>query len=470
MAKDYVPVKKSPLDDMDLEEGISYDPATGARMDDNAPAPLNPPLPAQPSDDSIFDRVSAQHMNQQAAGNLPMGGIEDEPAPQEPSLLDRLKNAAMPQAQAADAPRMPAAPPAPPAADALAPPPAPEMFNDEALQQAQGQRDQLLRGKAVMDASRMFAEGATTAGAKEHISLPETGQVLEQMAANKVGDLEARKKGVKEKLSVEDALREATSEKEKGNPKSSYSVMMRQFLSKLGVPVPENTSGSMMEKVAPTAVKAFEAQAQMDLARAKQDENKISREANLNERKKEGAERNKEREFKREERFQNDVSKMDQKAKEADSYVATARTLAQQAATNPEAARQTAKAIVKAIEGAGARVSDRDYSNAISGGGVWGKADVIAQQLEDGTLPPEVIKNIGQMLENVESTSKKRFEASKHLAIKQYAKRAGGSVADAYDLAQVPMPPAAEHDSAMEWAQANPNDPRAKKIMQVNKK
>lgn len=461
MAKDFIPVKRSPIDDLDIEEGQLYDSATG--LPEELPILPDEAAPTEAPNQDLFKRISDQYLQQQAAGNLPMGGVES----QEPSLISRLRQAVVPSAAAAEPTRTPAtessAPAAPPASAV------PEYFSDRALQEAQSQRDELLRGQALLDASKQAAQGMVTAGAQAPVELPEMTRLPETLAASKVADLQARKKGAGEQLSMEEALREATSAKEKADPNSRYSSMMRQFMGKLGVAVPEGTSGAELEKVAPMAVKAFEAQSHKELAALKRAEVKEMREANLAQRKKESEQREEERHYRRDERFQNQIAKIDDKNKEADSYVATARSLAKEAGSNPEAARQVAKAIVKAIEGAGARVSDRDYTNAISGGGLWGKGEVIAQQLEDGTLPPIVIENIDKMLNNVETVTRKRFGESKQLAAKQFAKRAGVPVSQAYETAQLPIPPDVEHDEALAWAKKNPDTPQAQKILKMHK-
>lgn len=245
-------VPDAPIDPMQVPPEPNYDQALQGLEQASAPAPS--------PEESLFKRASDQMTNQQAAGNLPMGGIEDAAPAAAPSVARRLMNAAMPAAEAAD---QPAAAPAP------ADPSVPDYFSDDAMKKAQGDRDALINKKADMDNLDKLATAMGSLGSGQQLKKFGGTDHLEKLAGTKVSDVESLRKGAKEKLSFEDALRDAKSEKEKGDPNSPYSKLMREFLGKIGVSVPEGTSGAQLEKAAPWAVKIFEAENQKELAKAK---------------------------------------------------------------------------------------------------------------------------------------------------------------------------------------------------------
>lgn len=109
-------------------------------------------------------------------------------------------------------------------------------------------------------------------------------------------------------------------------------------------------------------------------------------------------------------KFNDALNKLSSKKNEAQQYMDNAFAQAQEATKNPAAAALLARSLTKAIEGAGARVSDKDAQTALRAGGV--KEEVIAwlNKGATGTIPKFQANDISKLLTSMKNIHDVKFK------------------------------------------------------------
>lgn len=129
------------------------------------------------------------------------------------------------------------------------------------------------------------------------------------------------------------------------------------------------------------------------------------------------------RQFRREERFQNAIIKTQEKLNESTALLDSAYTQAELATTNPNAALNLGRSIIRAIEGPGARVSNEDFKTAVGSQAVGDKLFNNLKGWEKGTVRPKTQKEIIEMLDAAKKVQQAKFNGILDNQIRQSAKR-----------------------------------------------
>lgn len=121
-------------------------------------------------------------------------------------------------------------------------------------------------------------------------------------------------------------------------------------------------------------------------------------------------------------KFNDALNKLSSKKNEAQQYMDNAFAQAQEATKNPAAAALLARSLTKAIEGAGARVSDKDAQTALRAGGV--KEEIIAwlNKGATGTIPKFQANDISKLLTSMKNIHDVKFKELEDQMIYRQAK------------------------------------------------
>lgn len=172
--------------------------------------------------------------------------------------------------------------------------------------------------------------------------------------------------------------------------------------------------------------------------------------------------------------------------------VQQARAVVQDALSNPESKQAAAAAMTRLMSGGAARINAQVLQAMGGSGAVQDKISQAFSGAASGTLTPENGKYMQQLIDQMEASTSHVIDSSYEHAAAVISANTGGRipVADAFlRLSGKPMTqsqtvsnltnggepgPAAQnlgvpdpHQAALQWANANPNDPRAAQIKQL---
>ncbi len=319
---------------------------------------------------------------------------------------------------------------------------------DKELEDAMEKRRSDLQLAGLAEAASQIGTAMGTGGQKTFKELdPDGFKNLREMAQLRVDEVKEKRKAKTEQIAErQNIINMAKSEldyhqeEDKTNPDSDASKMYRDVI-KAAMPelkIPENISAANLEKL----IGPLQNAANLKLAM----ESKKEVAAMNNELRKQAQEerniRNKEREenntFKEQERYQGQLSKIDTKNREATKYMDEATAMADQATSNPQAALNLARGVIKAIEGAGARVSDKDFSSAVGDQALGAKALDTINKLSKGTIRNVTKKDVMQMLDASKKIQQQKYEEAVRAEVQRYSKRAKVSPEEAATLGVVP--------------------------------
>lgn len=276
-------------------------------------------------------------------------------------------------------------------------------------------------------------------------------------------------------------------EQEKYDPNSPQSKGMRDLLrNQFGINVKGQASFADMEKLYPQFVNMYNAEEarkarkeMLQLSLAQRKDSAI--EANTNKAKTQVSALD--------EKFIKNVNALDQKEKEAMTQIDNAVALAAEAVKNPTAAVNLARGVIKAVEGPAARVSDKDVVTALRAGGLPEQSIALLQQMESGTITRSQEKDVKALMQQMQIYAQKRYQGIKDGLVYRHHKLSNRPIEEVSELGFIPgtykyqgaerkqetkQPVKSnaqvdkEHKDAQEWAKANPDDPRAKLILQLN--
>jgi hypothetical protein len=106
---------------------------------------------------------------------------------------------------------------------------------------------------------------------------------------------------------------------------------------------------------------------------------------------------------------QESLNKLDKEEQEANANIDAAIAMAGEATKSPTAAANLARAVVKAVEGAGARVSDKDAQTALKAGGVSKRAIASLSDVTKGTIPSFQAEDVSRMVNVLKEFNKIKF-------------------------------------------------------------
>lgn len=225
------------------EEGVPQSPKLPG--DSDFSKPVDPYInsirsaSAQPQEDDLFKRISAQTRKQEEAGNVGM--------PQSPVISS---------APAQSAPKSPtSAPEEVPQSPTLKAPmfqatldPYGAELNDQALKEAyEAKRQGDLTSALLKSASKLGSgvSGAVSGGRRPDDSIDTSG--IEKLAGSRLEEIQGRRVGKKDEVSFDKARTELGDNKALSDPNSSISQMTTSMLKKMGVNVPGGVSAAQLK-------------------------------------------------------------------------------------------------------------------------------------------------------------------------------------------------------------------------------
>lgn len=293
---------------------------------------------------------------------------------------------------------------------------------DTEMEAAMAQRDRNLFFGRLMTAANDF--GAALGGANAQI-LKADNTIANDIigrADQPVKDVNTKRESMAKKMELD-------REKAKNNSASPISQLYREALFKVAPELAKDPRYAQMsaydaEKAFPAITGAFnavesrEARLQADKQRA--EDRQLHRDMMLN-----GKQQLQLSSFHKS--FNDSLNKLDAEKEKTNAQLDEADALATSATTSPQAAQSLAKAIVKAVEGAGAKVSDKDVSGALAAGGVSKDAIAWLQKRGSGTIPSFQRDDIKKMLVVMRDVHNQAFENRKEQMVHRQSKLTGRS-------------------------------------------
>lgn len=344
---------------------------------------------------------------QQEIVALPSGSTPDEsePAPQPqapqlpPDIMSKLK------AVSSGVSRSPAIAPQ---ADAGIPSAPPASLVDQKFIDAQERARQNRMNAGMQLASAQIGKGIASLGAGGKVDVDTSGQEHLQKTANApVEDLATSRKQEKEFLDLMD-------DQKKNDPKSEVSKLYRTAFKQLGVSIGENATASELEKASPTITTAINAQLSREAQKLRYAEMKDAKEERRSTKKAE-------LDDKYMEKFNSAINKFEKEKVEGDKYFDTAVSLADESTKSPTAAINLARALIKSIEGAGARVSDKDIQTTLRAGGVSDNVISKLQEAQTGTIPAFQAQDVKKLMKVMKGISDAKFNERKEQMVYRQA-------------------------------------------------
>lgn len=322
----------------------------------------------------------------------------------------------------------------------------PKEEEDKELTAALEQRRKDLAMADIMKAGARIGTALSTHGTRtlEQLS-PGAFEGFRQQAMLPVEDIKTKRSAAAEKLKGQmDRLKmaqeqsELSTSQEKTDPNSQISKFYVESVKKAfpGVNA-QGMTAAELEKIFPVlqnaanmkeAIEARKENARMYAA--EREERKTERQ----ERKDEKTEQFRERE---EAKYQTALSKIDAKNREATKYMDEAVAMAEQATSNPQSALNLARGVIKAIEGAGARVSDKDFSTAVGNQALGAKVMDTFTKLNKGTIRGVTKNDVIAMLDASRKIQARKYEEAVKAEVERYGKRAKITPEEAADVGVV---------------------------------
>ena len=109
-------------------------------------------------------------------------------------------------------------------------------------------------------------------------------------------------------------------------------------------------------------------------------------------------------------KFNEQLNKLDKEKQESIKLIDSAYALSQDATKSPQSAISLVKALTRAVEGPGARVSDKDVTNALRAGGVKNEIVSWVEGKMSGTIPKFQSNDIQKMLSTMEKLQKEAYQ------------------------------------------------------------
>jgi hypothetical protein len=246
--------------------------------------------------------------------------------------------------------------------------------------------------------------GYSLAGANAQVLKPDltfTNKMMEQ-AGQPLVDLKEKRKSKLEKMELE-------KEQAKNDPNSSISKLYRDALAQVSPEMASKVStmsASEVEKAFPTisaAINAVESRKSREFVARENAANRQLQRDQMSEEK----EQRQQASF--QQKFNDSLNKLSKEKADSQSNMDTAYGLADAATKSSASAQSLSKAVVKAVEGAGARVSDKDVQNALGDAGLSGELISYIQNRASGTIPRYKAEDIKKMLEVMRKIHDKKF-------------------------------------------------------------
>lgn len=232
---------------------------------------------------------------------------------------------------------------------------------------------------------------------------------------------------------------ELQSDQAKRDPDSDVSKMFREVIGQAmpELKIPPKISAFELEKLVGPLQNAANMKLAMESKKEMAQIAADARKAASDERKVRQDQRQEDVTFKEEERYQKQLSSIDAKHREATKYMDEANAFAEQATTNPQAAMNLARSVIKAVEGAGARVSDKDFTTAVGDASLGGSLMNTLNKLKSGTIRGITKDQVIQMLNASKEIQSNKYKESVKTEVERFAKRAKTTPEQAADLGVV---------------------------------
>lgn len=362
-------------------------------------------IPYRKEDDLAIPPIGVTNGGQQEVTALPRDMVTDPAIMSEPTVSPQAVPEIISKLKAvAGASRSPAVVP-----QGMAPSAVPTDLTDKIYADAQAKAKDNRKYAELLAAGNQAAAGIASLGAGSQVKVDPSGQqMLMNSADAPIKDVEASRKQEKEFLDLMD-------DKKKNDPNSEASKLYRETFKKLGVKIGDNATAAELEKAAPTITTAINAQLAREAQQLRMAEIAESR-----------AERNASKKTELDDKymakFNDTINKFEKEKVEGDKYFDTALSLADEATRSPTAAINLARSLIKSIEGAGARVSDKDIQTTLRAGGVSDIAISRLQEAETGTIPEFQAKDVTKLMKVMKEISDKKFNERKEQMIYRQAK------------------------------------------------
>jgi hypothetical protein len=262
----------------------------------------------------------------------------------------------------------------------------------------------------LLAAGEGIGDGIAGLGAGTKLDTEKSGVIkgLGETSDNPIKDLASKRKAEKEMLDLMD-------DKSKNDPNSEVSKLYRESFAKMGITIGPKATAADLEKAQPAIGQMMNRQMQMEATKAlreqtaeSREERKSSKQGELND--------------KYMSKFNDTINKFEKEKEEGNKHFDTAISLADQATKSPTAAINLARALIKSIEGAGARVSDKDIETTLRAGGVSDNAIAKLKQAQSGTIPAFQVEDVKNMLSTMKAISDKKFDERKEQMVYRQAK------------------------------------------------
>jgi hypothetical protein len=267
--------------------------------------------------------------------------------------------------------------------------------------------------------------GYSLAGANAQVLKPDltfTNKMMEQ-AGQPLVDLKEKRKSKLEKMELE-------KEQAKNDPNSSISKLYRDALAQVSPEMASKVStmsASEVEKAFPTisaAINAVESRKSREFVARENAANRQLQRDQMSEEK----EQRQQASF--QQKFNDSLNKLSKEKADSQSNMDTAYGLADAATKSAASAQSLAKAVVKAVEGAGAKVSNEDVRNALGDAGLSGELISYIQNRASGTIPGYKAEDIKKMLDVMRTIHDKKFNERSLEMVHRQARLSGKSEED----------------------------------------
>jgi hypothetical protein len=362
-------------------------------------------IPYRPDESAVMPPLGLAIGGQQEIVGMPSGSTPDESMPAEmpaappqitPDVINKLKAMSASRAPTAVPQAMPI--PAKPPVD----------LEDKQYLGAQDEARKNRKYAELLAASNQMAQGVASLGAGKKVDVNNAGaEMLMKSADAPVKDLTEQRKQEKEFLDLMD-------DKKKNDPTSEVSQLYRKAFKDLGVQLGDGATASELEKASPVIAQAINTQLNREAQKLRYAELADNKAERNNDKKRE-------LDDKYMSKFNDTINKFEKEKVEGDKYFDTALTLADDATKSPTAAVNLARSLIKSIEGAGARVSDKDIETTLRAGGVSDNAIAQLQTAESGTIPPFQAEDVKKLMRAMKAISDTKFNERKEQMVYRQA-------------------------------------------------
>lgn len=313
---------------------------------------------------------------------------------------------------------------------------------DDELEAAQKARREQLGIANILEGLAKAGTAVATRGRHTYQELtPDAFKGMKEMAQLRVEDVKEKRKAKAEEIAQRQSIIGTAKgeldfhrEEERNDPNSDASKMYREVIQQAmpELKIPKSISAANLDKLVGPLQNAANMKMAMESKKEIAELNRLMREETKQEKREKVA-------FEQQERYQKDLSKLDDKNREATKYMDEAYALAGEATKNPQAALNLARSVIKAIEGAGARVSDKDFTTAVGDKALGARLANQVNEMATGTIRNVTAKDVRLMLDASRKIQQQKHQEGTKALVERFAKRANVTPQEAADIGVVPQ-------------------------------